>query len=170
MVPMTLKLSAERKTITSVSKDIRVVVNRNFKIPKVLSYSFDNSDVAEGEATKLTVVVEDMDSTTAQPPRLQFENSTLGTDAAVYMAFRSVNQDATTKKWTIVYDFNTRENNITDNQKRMTASFVVISRYGARTTVQSRDIYVNNKLKEAVSSLATGTTYTFAKGIKYRKN
>lgn len=166
IAPLNIKMTAKGGQVTSRNKEVLVLVNRTAKVPRIISSDFDKHETLEGEPAKLTVVVEDNDSTSAEPPRLQFENPTATNDATPFMTFKSVGQDPSNKRWTIVYDFNTRDNDITDNEKNETATFVVISRYGVRTQTQSRSIWVNNSLKDAVSSLSTNSTYSFLKGVK----
>lgn len=166
LTQLDLRLNVDSGQRTSTARSVKIIVHRSARVPRIISSSFDKSEVNEGEPATLTVSVDDPDSTSTNPPKLHFEPLASLSEASVYMSYKSTTYNSSTKRWLITYDFNTKENNVTASSRRFAAYFVVASHFGVRSQSTSAYIYVNNDLKPALSTMGAQEKYTFIKGTK----
>lgn len=158
------RLTADTGVITSYDKSIKVMVNRSFKTPRILSAKFNKYEVVEGDDAVLTVEVEDNDSTENEPTRIVFDKPSYYYDGSVFLKFMSITRDAATGKFTVQYSFNTGGRDITDNSAYTTVTVVAVSRYGVKSQSSSPNITINNSLKPAVSSISPTSVVSFTLG------
>ncbi len=163
---LNLKMNVNSLQMTGETKAVKILVNRTSKVPSILQANFDKTSVNEAEVSTLKLLVQDQDSTDFDPPRVQFTSTLSASDANVFLTFKSVLRDASTNNWIITYEFNTKDNDVTDSQRYFEANLMVLSRYGTKSQTRNVSINVTNNLKEALSSIANGANYTFTKGVR----
>jgi hypothetical protein len=162
-------ITNEDRILTEEHRQV-ALVDRSFTVPVIDDMTFEKdgapiTSINEGDTGKLTIKVTDTDSSDEEAPTVKFvKPSANAHDGSPFAYFNNATRDATTKQWTLVYDLDLVDHEVTRSSQDVTFVVNATSRFGKISPTLTKTLTIKNVLKDPVLSIAPDATYTLASG------